>query len=400
MKLLFLFQQFNFDKNTLYSDLLFELVRRGHEVTVLAGTQREVDESRIAIERGCEVIYFRVSNQFIANKFKKGLIQLGLESRMLLQLMRHLRGRRFDAVVYPTPPITLANVVHFCREAFGASSYLMLKDIFPQNAVDLKMLHPKGLPHRYFQALERRLYRVSDHIGCMSSANVEYMRRQLPAAEHSKLELFPNTIRVEPRKLSAKERNPDEPLRFMYGGNLGKPQAIDFLLNCIRRLGEDTRVRFLIVGAGTESEMVEHFIRENRMTNLEYHPRLPKDDYLNMLAKCDVGLLLLRPEFTIPNYPSRVLSYFQECKPVLAATDEVSDIRSLIEREARCGLWCPSSDEAAFIGAIHEICELGRERLGAWGRNGYRYLKKHFSVERSADILEAHFANRPALPRK
>lgn len=389
MNILFLFQNFNFQTETIYSDLLKALVRHGHDVTVVAGTTQPLDESIIHWEHGCELIYVHLPNQFGTSKFKKGLIQLLIEPRMLFQLMRHLRGRHFDAVIYPTPPITLANIVQYCRKTFGARSYLMLKDIFPQNAVDLGMMRNRGFLHRYFRTLERRLYKNSDFIGCMSPANFDYMRQHLSKADAAKLELFPNTVElIEPKPMAPQK---DGVTRFMLGGNLGKPQAIDFFLNCLLKLKNETRARFVIIGSGSEAASVREFITQHRLDNAEFHAHLPREEYEQRLAECDVGLILLNPAFTIPNYPSRLLSYMRLKKPILAATDKVTDIRELIESDACCGLWCPSADTEAFVKHVQFICD-HREVLTRYGENGHAYFVRHFSVERSVRILEQHFS--------
>ncbi len=390
MHLLFLFQRFSFQTSEIYADLLNALVARGHAITVLAGTSQPKDESRIHAENGCEIIYFNIPNQFGVNKFKKGLIQLWIEPKMICQLLRHLQGRHFDAVVYPTPPVTLANVVEFCRREFGARTYLMLKDIFPQNAVDLGMMRRKGILHRYFCALERRLYRLSDHIGCMSPANLEYMWCHLPAGERGKLELFPNTIHISP-STAAPGRQSDGVTRFLFGGNLGKPQAIDFLLNCLLRLRSEKRAHVDIIGAGSESPRIQRFLKEHHIDNAEFSEHLPREEYARRVMDSDVGLVLLSHDFTIPNYPSRILSYMQQKKMILAATDEVTDVRQLIERDARCGLWCSSADESAFVDKVRFICR-HRKFVQECGENGYAYLRANFSVERSVEILERHFS--------
>lgn len=390
MRLLFLFQRFSFQGSEIYADLLNALLARGHQITALVGTSRPVDDSKIHFENGCEIVYFNISNQFGVNKFKKGLIQLMIEPKMMHQLMRHLRGRRFDAVVYPTPPITLANVVKYCREEFGAESYLMLKDIFPQNAVDLGMMRRGGICHRYFSAIERRLYRFSDHIGCMSPANLEYMRRHLPPGARGKLELFPNTIRISPLPAVPGRRN-DGVTRFVFGGNLGKPQAIDFLLNCLLKLRAEKRAHFDIIGAGSESARVQRFLKEHHIDNAHFSERLPREEYARLVMGSDVGLVLLSHDFTIPNYPSRILSYMQQKKAILAATDDVSDVRQLIECDAKCGFWCSSADEDGFVEKVRFICD-HPEILRECGENGYAYLCENFSVERSVGILEAHFS--------
>ena len=390
MKILCLFQRFSFRSSTIYLDLVEELVKKGHEVTVLAGTT-ENHENGIQSEHGCRVVYQKLPDQFKAGKIKKGLVQLLMEPMMLDQVKKYLWKDSLDMILYPTPPITLANVVKKCRKHYGALSYLMLKDIFPQNAVDLLMMREGGLLHRYFKGVENQLYRVSDVIGCMSPANIRYMEKVLSPEEHEKLELFPNTVRIKSLPETNGCEKEKDITHFVFGGNLGKPQAVDFLLAGMEALNDYDRAKFLIIGDGTESAFVEKYVREHKLFHVEYHKELPREEYEEILKMQDIGIVSLSPRFTVPNFPSRVLSYMQMGKPVLAVTDANSDIGEMIVKEAECGFFCPSDDISAFVRTIKEICE-NRGKLPLLGANGRRYLLEKYSVERSVAILESHKA--------
>ncbi len=112
---------------------------------------------------------------------------------------------------------------------------------------------------------------------------------------------------------------------FIYGGNLGRPQGVGFLLETIR-LTKRSDVYFLIVGSGTELKKIKEWFKENKPKNATLISILPKIDYDKLLAACDVGLIFLNKNFTIPNYPSRLLSYLEMKMPVIAATDPNTDI--------------------------------------------------------------------------
>ncbi len=75
---------------------------------------------------------------------------------------------------------------------------------------------------------------------------------------------------------------------------------------------------------------------------------LPRNEYEQILKECNVGLIILDPRYSIPNYPSRILSYMEYKKPILAATDRITDIKELI-LEACCGEWVWSGDTEEFI---------------------------------------------------
>ena len=52
----------------------------------------------------------------------------------------------------------------------------------------------KGLLYMFFRAKEKKLYALSDYIGCMSPANVEYVLRQNPEISADRVEVAPNSL--------------------------------------------------------------------------------------------------------------------------------------------------------------------------------------------------------------
>ena len=241
----------------------------------------------------------------------------------------------------------------------------MLKDIFPQNAVDLGMMSKTGVKsilYKYFRKQEKQLYCYSDRIGCMSQANVDYVIKHNPEISSSKLEICPNCIEPQDMSISTEERNelrrkyniPLDKTVFVYGGNLGKPQGIPFIMECLKKQKENSDAFFLIVGGGTEFEKLQKFFDVEKPRNMKLMSRLPKDDYDRMVAACDVGLIFLDHRFTIPNFPSRLLSYMQAKLPVLAATDPNTDIGEVI-KQGGFGWWCESNDTRAFSELVKKL---------------------------------------------
>src|SRR5699024_5949902 len=141
-----------------------------------------------------------------------------------------------------------------------AKSYLLLKDIFPQNALDIKVLSKANPIYWHFRYKEKKLYKVSDYIGCMSQANVDYILRENPTIPQGNVEICPNSIQpleVEKNKervvsIRKKYNIPLNKTTFVYGGNLGRPQGVDFLMKCLKENEFNNEVYFVIVGSGTE----------------------------------------------------------------------------------------------------------------------------------------------------
>jgi glycosyltransferase involved in cell wall biosynthesis len=214
--------------------------------------------------------FFKIGNNKKASLVEKGITTLLLPRFYISAIKKYFSNVKFDLVMYPTPPITQVSTVKFIKKRDGAKSCLLLKDIFPQNAVDLGMMTKsgiKGLLYRYFRRKEAALYAISDYIGCMSPANVRYVLEHNPKVDPNKVGLCPNAIEIQDLSLSADEKAamrekygiPQDKTVFVYGGNLGKPQGIPFIIDCLKAQRENPDAFFLIVGDGTEYKKLETF---------------------------------------------------------------------------------------------------------------------------------------------
>ena len=169
----------------------------------------------------------------------------------------------------------------------------------------------------------------------------------------------------------------------MYGGNLGKPQGIPFLIECLKSQEKNADAFFLIVGDGTEYGKLEAYFRDAKPTNMKLMKRLPKDDYDKMVGACDVGMIFLDHRFTIPNFPSRLLAYMQAKLPVLAVTDANTDVGKVCV-EGKFGWDCESNHVQAFG---QRITEAMAADLAAMGEKGFTYLNKHYTTESAYQII-------------
>ena len=398
MKILFLSLSRFDDVNVrgIYSDLMREFINRGNDVYIASPTERRFGKPTHLIDTpNCHILKIWTLNIQKTNIIEKGIGTLLLESQFDRAIRKYWCDVNFDLVLYATPPITFNKVIERVKKRCGCRSYLMLKDIFPQNAVDLGMMKEGSFLHWMFRRKEERLYQISDRIGCMSPANCEYVIKHNLDIDPAKVELCPNAVKpVEIQQLTDMERNellvklgiPTDKTLFIYGGNLGKPQGIDFLLKVVEANEKKDGSHIIIVGSGTEYPKIQRWFGEKKPLNSTLLSALPKADYDNLIRACHVGLIFLDPRFTIPNYPSRLLSYLENSMPVLLATDPNTDMGLIAEREG-FGLWCKSGDLDAFMKNVKNILE-SPQQIEEKGHKGYQYLLDNYTVDKVAEIIE------------
>lgn len=379
----------------IYPDLLREFSQAGHEVSVICSRERRSGSpTELVKEEGASLLHVRVGNITKTNIIEKGVSTILIGYQYKRAIRKYFHKKHFDLILYATPPITLAAAIHSLKKKHNAQTYLMLKDIFPQNAVDIGMMTttgPKGLLYKYFRKKERKLYAISDRIGCMSQANKEYLLKHNPDIPAEKAELCPNCMDVQDIVLSAEKRRTirrtlgisDDIKVFVYGGNLGRPQGISFVINCLKTQVNKKDVFFLIIGNGTEYKKIDDYFRQNKPHNMKLLQYLPKEDFDILLAACDVGLVFLDYSFSIPNFPSRILSYMQAQIPILACTDPCTDIGKVIT-EGGFGWWCESNDVNKFVSCIDSIKVQDTSNMGI---RGLDYLRNHYTARQGYEII-------------
>lgn len=392
MKILFLtlVEFSSIEEHNIYSDLLRTFRDHGHEMYIISPVEkREGEETHIIEEPNSKILKLKIGNIQKTNIVEKGITTLSIESVYKKAIQKHFGDVKFDLVLYSTPPITFSNAIEFVKKRDNARTYLLLKDIFPQNSIDIGMLRESGVKgsiYKHFRKQEKKLYAISDRIGCMSPANVRYLLEHNPDVSADKVEVCPNSIDPVDRSCTPEESRSirekyDLPLDkkiFVYGGNLGRPQGVDFLIDCLRQQ-HIADAFFLIVGSGTEYGKLRQFVDAEKPENVMLLQSLPREDYDKMIGACDVGMIFLDYRFTIPNFPSRLLSYMQAKLPVLCATDPNTDIGTIAE-ENGFGYKCLSNDATQFVATAERMLT---DDLTVMGDNGYRYLLQEYTAAKS-----------------
>ena len=362
----------NLEESSVHIDILKQLAK-DHEVWLAC--KNEDKPTEMTLEYGIHVLRIQTGQLKKVGLIKKGINTVLIEPQFKNAIKKHLSDVRFDLVLYTTPPITFASSVDYLKRRDGAITYLMLKDIFPQNAVDLGMMSTEGIKgqlYRFFRQKEKQLYKLSDYIGCMSPANIQYILEHNTEIDNRKVGICANCTNVVDKSIDDQER---EIIRKKYG--------IPVIIDCLKECKELEDAFFMIVGNGTEYDRLFDYISMSGQGNVLLMKSLPKDDYDKVVAACDVGLLFLDHRFTIPNFPSRILPYMQAKLPILACTDPSTDVGRIIENEG-FGWWCESNSSESFKELVDSI---KKEETIKMGERAYLFLANNYNVEDTVESI-------------
>ncbi len=378
--LMFAFPDMNESFN-MYTTLVEEFVKYGHEVSVVAPGS---EMTGIYFENNIPVLRVRTLPIKNVPNYLKGISNLLLPFQFRRAMNKFYRGKSFDLIISPTPPITLVDLAAKLKTKNKSKFYLILRDIFPQNAVDLDFIKEDGLLHKYFKRKEKKLYNEADFIGCMSKGNIEYVLKHNSTVPISKIHELKNFQ----KQYLGFGFNKDELKRkyelenkfvVVFGGNMGKPQQLENVLALAESVLSYPEIVFLLLGEGVQMNNLEKEINRIGLVNIKIERTIPKQEYQDLLSSCNVGLISLNEKFTIPNIPSKALDYFNVGIPILASLDKSTDFGEILEKE-QCGLWSYAGDHVQLRNNLLELYSNGEFLMGL-GKNGKRYFINNLKPE-------------------
>ena len=378
----------------IYTDLINEFVKNDHNVYVVSPFERRFKKkTKLYNNKNISILNVKTLNLQKVNFFEKTISTFYIWFQFKRAINRYLYNINFDLIIYTTPPITFYHLIKYLKHKHNSITYLLLKDIFPQNAIDLEFFSKKSLVYKIFRNIEINLYIISDFVGCMSQANKEYLIKHNSYLDKSKIEINPNCI--TPNKTNHISGNNilkelkinirEESLIFLYGGNLGKPQGLEFLKTILLKNKNDFNFFFIILGDGTEHLTLKKFIEFNNIENVKLSKKIDKIKYDQLIKYCDIGLIFLNKNFTIPNFPFRLLGYLENKMPVISCTDPNTDIGEVLVKNG-CGFKILSGDIDLFQDVINQLIN-NKKLVEDYGNNAYKLLINEYSVKKSYDLI-------------
>jgi glycosyltransferase involved in cell wall biosynthesis len=378
----------------LIHDLGGEFRRMGHDVVIAAPDENIPSESQITCEEGITVLRIKTGKIKTASRSVRAFNEVRLSQTMWKKGSQFFEANPFDLIVYYSPTIFFGSLVNRLKTLFGCPSYLILRDIFPQWAVDAGILRRGSIVYNFFKWKERRNYEAANVIGVQSPANLRYFT-ELGLDKKYNLEVLYNwTALTKYNTPEGKYRDRlglENKVVFFYGGNIGLAQDMDNILRLAEALRNEPTAYFLLVGDGSEVPRLKRKIAEQNLTNIYIHPSIDQEEYLAMLSEFDVGLISLDRGLKTQNFPGKMLSYMYLAKPILASMNPGNDLKDILE-EHRAGMVCINGEDDLLADCARRLME-NQDLRRQLGCNGRALLENMFSVSKAARQILSHFAN-------
>jgi glycosyltransferase involved in cell wall biosynthesis len=252
-------------------------------------------------------------------------------------LMSPLSSEKLDGVIWYSPTIFWAPFVKRLKRNSSCRGYLILRDIFPEWALDLGLMR-KGIAYRFFKWIEASQYKIADTIGVQAGNNIEYFK-SWPQFNSKNIEVLQNWLsETSPGLCSISVGNTYLAGRkiFVYAGNMGVAQGIGIVLDLAESLLNRADIGFLMVGRGSEYADLKRQASNRNLNNMIFFDEIDSAEIPALYSQCSIGMVILDSRHKTHNIPGKFLSYMQSGLPVLAKINPGNDLVDLIN-EANVG---------------------------------------------------------------
>lgn len=394
MKVLLISQHF-YPENFKCNDVAVELVRRGYEVTVLAGipnypSGKFFDGYGLLKRRVERVEGVKVIRAAVVPRGDGGAIRLALNYfsfaftasiRALFLALKH----KYDLIlVHETSPVTVGIPAVLVKKLWGIPLYFWVLDLWPESLSAAGGVTNKHVLS-FFAGITKWIYRNSTKI-LMSSQGFE--RSILEKGNFKdKLVYFPNWAD------NALQRKDDynlpplpEGFKVMFAGNMGEAQDFYHLMETANILKGDENIHLLLVGDGRKRIWVEQYIKEHNLQDtVHWLGRHPLEAMPSFFEQADVMLVTLKDNLIFNlTAPAKIQAYMSAGKPIVAMLNGEG---ARIVEAAECGFSTNAGNSDGLAKLIRALYNMNKEELHRLGRNGSRFGRQHFDFSSRIDHL-------------
>lgn len=372
----------------LLHELANDLARREVAVSVLTGRPsygpRETWQPAPLRERTGGVDVARM----ITTRFSKdnilGRVLNSITFLAPLTMRVLLRPNRDEVFLYTTNPPYLGIIGALVSRLRKHRYVVLLHDSYPHIAVLIGKLGSGGMVERIWHRLNRSIYQRAEQTIVLCDRAKDLVCREYdvdPGTVHvipnwaDGTKLFPIDKAKSP---FAREHELLDVFTVLYSGNLGLYYEFETILKAAELL-KDEPFRLVLVGAGGKKEWIRREIEQRGLSNTLLLPYQPFETLNQSLNACDASLVTIDRGVEGISFPSKLYSSLAVGKPILALSEDSSELRDIVDRD-QVGRWFELGDAEGVAAACRELMA-DPERCRTMGANARRLFEQRYNLE-------------------
>lgn len=368
-------------------DLSREFARQGHALTVFLPWSDQVASWSLEDIYGVQLLRLKAPRIKEVGYVRRTLGEFAMPFAMLRQFRSSpLVNEKWDGVVWYAPSIFHGPLVSALKSQSNCKSYLIIRDIFPDWAVDMGLMG-RGLLYHFFDAIACYQYSVADVIGVQTLGNCRYFDhwQQKPGRT---LEVLQNWLDKPPQARCSIRVNETALVGrkiFVYAGNMGVAQGMDILLNLADKMRHRMDVGFLFVGRGTYATRLKLATKDRQLDNVLFFDEIHPDEIPDLYTQCSAGIVALDHKHKSHNIPGKFLTYMQSGLPVIANVNSGNDLAKMIRIE-NIGQVCETNNIDDLVKKVNKLLDQieSDNQLPTRCKN---LFEREFSVHKAVDQI-------------
>ena len=295
--------------------------------------------------------------------------------------------RAGDLVLVVSTPLLLPIAIGSACFLRRARIVVLVHDSYPEVLVAAGVTTSSSLLARCLDLANRLLYRFAQRVVVLGRGMQQRVRAKLPAQEADKIQVIRTWADVDlihPRPREANNLLQDLKLvdKFvvLYAGNISRLYDIDNVLAAMGVVGGGEDVHFLFAGRGGKRDHLLREIDRRGLQNASVLDWLPQSETHELHGACDVVLIPLIPGMGGVSVPSRLYNSLASGRPVIAATEESSELARIVSEE-EVGWVVEPGNAQALAQAVAEAAS-DPSRLRVMGARAREAAEKRFSRSR------------------
>lgn len=309
------------------ADLVEIFQSKGHQIFVFTLNDSLTDSFSLETNRNISILRVKT----ISIKGKSMIRRLFVEIMYPFTLLKSINScgvntKQFDGVICYSPSIFFGLFIWYLKYKSKCKSYLILRDVFPNWAYDLKLISKFTFFILNIFALFQ--YKIADRIGVNSPSSKILLERHSFLKGKSEVLWTWLPSFLSPKKIV--NRLPKNKIKLIYAGNMGIAQDIFLFYRLAKRLGNSDKFKFSFYGRGSDKAKFQEFIKNEKLLNINIYEEVDHVELKRIFSDYDAGIVALDLRHTTSNIPGKFLSYMEAGLPVLAKVNPDNDLINLI----------------------------------------------------------------------
>lgn len=388
MRILVISQYF-YPENFRINDLVLELKKHGHEITVLTG------KPNYPQGKYYEGYSFKGRDDEYWNDIPIYRVPLRARKTGSINLVRNyisfvwnankgvkLLQDDFDIIyVFEVSPITVALPAIKLKKKKKIPIIMNVQDLWPENIIAITGIN-NSVINFFLNRLVNYIYKNIDLILTASPAFINKIRSRIENKD--KVIYWPQYATISKKQIVSKDLFDKNKFNIVFTGNIGEAQGLEIVIDAAKRL-KDTNVVFHLIGDGRNKQNLENKVIQNKLVeNVKFYGQISETEIPNYLTQSDAALLILKsnPIFNM-TVPAKLQTYLACGCPIIGCIEGIS--KEIIEKN-QLGITCNTVSVEEFVKTCIEFKETKYEK-NFYRDNAFKYSDKYFNKEKLISTL-------------